>query len=89
MRFSSQDRAVLLAQYIIENDATIRQAAAAFNMGKSTVHIDVTEHLKRTNRSLYSQVKCVLEKNKAERHIRGGIATRLKYSLDKEQKAFT
>ena len=74
-----EERAARLAEDIIENNATVRTAAKAFGVSKSTVHKDVTERLKRTDPALWKQVKSVLEKNKAERHIRGGIATRIKY----------
>ena len=74
-----EERAVELAQYIIENRATVRAAAAKFGISKSTVHKDIAERLPRLNRALYLQVKSVLDENKAERHIRGGIATRRKY----------
>ena len=74
-----EERAARLAEYIIENNATVRTAAKAFGVSKSTVHKDVTERLKRSDPALWKQVKSVLEKNKAERHIRGGIATRIKY----------
>ncbi len=69
----------MLAQYIIEEEATVRQAAARFGISKSTVHKDVTERLRQLNRPLYLQVQAVLNKNKQERHIRGGLATREKY----------
>ena len=72
-------RCLLLAQYIVENGATVRAAAKKFGVSKSTVHKDLTERLKSLNRSLYIQAKAVLEQNKAERHIRGGEATRIKY----------
>ena len=68
-----------MAQYIIENRATVRAAAKQFGISKSTVHKDLSERLPAFNRALYRQVKEVLEENKAERHIRGGIATRKKY----------
>jgi len=74
-----EERAVRLAEYIIENDTTVRAAAKQFGVSKSTVHKDVTERLRKLNPELWQQAKTVLEKNKAERHIRGGIATRLKY----------
>ena len=74
-----EERAVELAQYIIENRATVRAAAAQFGISKSTVHKDLSERLPRLNRALYIQAKAVLDDNKAERHIRGGIATRRKY----------
>lgn len=79
LRNNIEERACELAQYIIENKSTVRAAAKQFNVSKSTVHKDLTERLERINRSLYLQVKEVLEINKAERHIRGGIATRIKY----------
>ena len=72
-------RACDLAAYIIENRTTIRDAAAHFGVSKSTVHKDLTERLVRCNHGLYLQVKQILEVNKAERHIRGGIAKRNKY----------
>ena len=74
-----EERAERLALYIIENRATVRDAAGKFGVSKSTVHKDISERLPRFNRSLYLQVKEVLEVNKAQRHIRGGIATRKKY----------
>jgi len=72
-------RACDLAVYIIENGATIRAAAKAFGISKSTVHKDLSDRLQTCNHSLYVQVKQVLEINKAERHIRGGLATKNKY----------
>ena len=69
----------MLAQYIIENRTTVRAAAKQFGVSKSTVHKDIAERLPLYNRPLYLQVKEILEENKAERHIRGGIATRKKY----------
>ena len=77
-----EERAVKLAQYIIENRATVRTAAAKFGISKSTVHKDLSERLPAVNRGLYLQAKAVLEENKAQRHIRGGIATRKKYKGD-------
>ena len=79
MKGNIEERAQSLAQYIIENRATVRSAAQKFGVSKSTVHKDLQERLPLYNRSLYLQVKEVLEQNKAERHIRGGIATRRKY----------
>ncbi len=79
MRDFSDDRAVILGEYIIETGATVRAAAKIFKISKSTVHKDVTERLLHINREMYKQVKEVLEKNKSERHIRGGLATRRKY----------
>jgi len=72
-------RAVELAEYIIEKKATVRAAAVHFGVSKSTVHKDISERLKGYNVTLYTQVKDILEQNKAERHIRGGEATRRKY----------
>ena len=74
-----EERAVKLAQYIIENGATVRAAAVKFGISKSTVHKDLSERLPNFNKPLYLQAKAVLEENKAQRHIRGGIATRKKY----------
>lgn len=68
-----------LAEYIIEHKATVRAAARQFGVSKSTVHKDIKERLPALNRALYLQAKAVLDENKAERHIRGGIATRKKY----------
>lgn len=74
-----EQRACELATYIIDNKATVRMAAKQFGISKSTVHKDLTERLKLYNRPLYLQVKEVLDVNKAERHLRGGMATRRKY----------
>ncbi|MBS6366860.1 MAG: sporulation transcriptional regulator SpoIIID [Clostridiales bacterium] len=79
MRENIEKRACDLAVYIIENQATVRAAAKQFGISKSTVHKDLTERLEVYNRPLYLQVKEVLNRNKAERHLRGGIATRRKY----------
>ena len=77
-----EERAKLLASYIIETKSTVRQAAKKFNVSKSTVHKDISERLEKVNPSLARDAKKVLEINKAERHIRGGMATKLKYSHD-------
>ena len=79
MKGNMEERAERLALYIIENRSTVRAAAQKFGISKSTVHKDLSERLPQYNRSLYLQAKEVLEQNKAERHIRGGIATREKY----------
>ena len=79
MKGNIEERACQMAQYIIENRATVRSSARAFGISKSTVHKDLAERLPAFNRSLYLQVKAVLDENKAQRHIRGGIATRRKY----------
>lgn len=79
MKSNIEERACDLAIYIIENKATVRATAKEFGISKSTVHKDLSERLEQFNKPLYLQVKEVLEQNKAERHIRGGIATRIKY----------
>ena len=79
MKGNMEERAERLAQYIIENRTTVRAAAQKFGISKSTVHKDISERLPQFNRVLYLQVKEILEVNKAQRHIRGGIATRRKY----------
>ena len=78
MHANMEERACQLAEWIIENKATVRAAAAQFGVSKSTVHKD-TERLKDIDRLSYEKVRLVLEQNKAERHIRGGDATRRKY----------
>lgn len=75
----NKDRAEILAQYVIETGATVRACAAKFGISKSTVHKDLSQKLRYTNKSLYESVKKILEINKSERHIRGGEATRKKY----------
>lgn len=87
MKGMPEDRAAVLAQYIIENKATVRAAAKQFNISKSTVHKDITERLMKINVNLYRQVKQVLDFNKAERHLRGGMATKKKYSILSEAHA--
>ena len=77
---SIEERAVNLAHYIIETKETVRSTAKTFGISKSTVHKDVTERLEKINPSLARQVRMILDENKAERHIRGGMATKLKYS---------
>ena len=79
MKTDLEERVCELAVFIIDNKATVRAAARQFGISKSTVHKDISERLKDINPSLYSQVKEILEINKAERHIRGGLATRKKY----------
>ena len=74
-----EERAERLALYIIENRTTVRAAAKKFRVSKSTVHKDISQRLPQFNRSLYLQAREVLDINKAQRHIRGGIATRRKY----------
>jgi len=79
-----EQRACDLAVYIIENKATVRSAAKQFGISKSTVHKDLTERLPKLKPSLYRQVRELLDINKAERHIRGGLATRRKYKGEDE-----
>ena len=79
MRDDIEKRACELAVYIIETQSTVRAAAKKFGVSKSTVHKDLSERLEHCNRALYEQVREILELNKAERHIRGGMATRRKY----------
>ncbi len=79
MKETIEERACKLAQYIIEQKATVRAAAKQFGVSKSTVHKDISERLPGINRALYHQAKAVLDENKAQRHIRGGMATRRKY----------
>ena len=79
MKGNMEERAQELALYIIENKTTVRAAANRFDISKSTVHKDLSERLPVINQGLYQQVKTILNENKAERHIRGGIATRKKY----------
>ena len=78
-------RCVEIGEYIRDPGATVRRAAAVFGLSKSTVHIDVTKRLRDIDKLLYDDVKKVLEENKAQRHIRGGIATREKYSKMKKR----
>ncbi len=73
------ERAVELGRYIAETNSTVRATGKKFGVSKSTVHTDVTVRLRRVNPALYNEVRAVLEKNKEERHIRGGIATKEKY----------
>ena len=79
LKTNIEERSCELAEYIIQNNATVRAAAQAFGVSKSTVHKDLVDRLKTVDRELYERVKLVLERNKAERHIRGGLATRRKY----------
>lgn len=74
-----EERARDLAVYMIETGATVRSAAKHFHISKSTVHKDLQQRLQKNNPALYTQVRQILDKNKQERHIRGGLATRKKY----------
>ena len=81
-----RERCEELAEYVIDTQATVRNAATHFGISKSTVHKDLTFRLRYTNPSLFRLVKEVLEINKSQRHLRGGEATRKKYLIAKEQK---
>ena len=81
---SIEERAIQVAQYIIETEDTVRGAAKKFGISKSSIHKDVSQRLLKINYNLAMEVRKVLDKNKAERHIRGGMATKLKYSHEKE-----
>ena len=87
MKTYSEERAIEIANYIIENNATVRQAAKNFGISKSTVHKDVTERLEQVNPSLAAEARKVIDVNKSERHIRGGMATKEKYAHQHEQAA--
>ena len=85
MKEQSATRAVILGEYIVRQKATVRAAAEWFGVSKSTVHKDVSERLEQIQPDLYTQVKEILEQNKQERHIRGGLATKRKYALRRQQ----
>ncbi|AOY75592.1 sporulation transcriptional regulator SpoIIID [Clostridium formicaceticum] len=82
-----EKRVIEIARYIIEEESTVRQTARVFGVSKSTVHKDVTERLPKINPLVANQVKNILEVNKAERHIRGGRATKIKYKGDRTAEA--
>ena len=82
MRSHIEERAIVVAKYILEKNTTVRQTAKTFGVSKSTIHKDVTERLEEINPTLAKEVKMVLEKNKSERHIRGGMETKLKYEKE-------
>ena len=82
-----EERAVMLGEYIIESKATVRKTAKKFGISKSTVHKDVTVRLERSNKALFEKVRCVLDTNKTQRHIRGGNATKEKYERIKQTKS--
>lgn len=84
--YSIEERATTLAHYIIDSKDTVRGAAKKFGVSKSTVHKDLSERILKINPSLAAEVRIILNENKAERHIRGGMATKLKYSHMKENK---
>ena len=84
-QLSTEERCEVIARYMIETGDTVRATAKKYGISKSTVHKDITEKLKSQNRALYLQVKRVLDKNKSERHLRGGEATRMKYEKAKSK----
>ena len=84
-RALEKERCEILAEYLIEHGLTVRAVAYAFSVSKSTVHKDVTEKLEQINPDLYDRVRSILDKNKSERHLRGGEATRVKYLKKKEK----
>ena len=79
-----EERAIERGEYIVEHEATVRKTAKKFGISKSTVHKDVAQRLKYVDPQLYQKVKAILDENKAQRHIRGGIATKLKYQKNEE-----
>lgn len=85
MERNLDDRAYELAVYMLEHDATVRAAAAKFGVSKSTVHKDLTERLRQRAPALHAAVRALLDRNKAERHIRGGMATKRKYEARNEK----
>lgn len=87
MKGNPEERAVLLGEYIAAHHATVRATAAAFRISKSTVHKDVSCRLRRQRPALWAEVQAVLDQNKAERHLRGGAATRAKYA--RQRPAYT
>ena len=82
-----EERAITIAQYIIDSKATVRQAASRFGVSKSTIHKDMTERLPAINHTLAENVRKVLDINKSERHLRGGMATRAKYKHISDRKS--
>ncbi len=80
MKGLPEERAIKLAEYIVEHEATVRRTAEVFHISKSTVHKDVAERLRAVSPGLFLQVRAVLQQNKAQRHIRGGLATKAKYA---------
>ncbi len=82
--WSGRERSVVLGEYLLEHCATVRDAARVFGISKSTVHKDVTDRLRHVNSALYTEVQELLNKNKQERHLRGGEATRKKYTAERQ-----
>lgn len=79
MKVHIEERTIQIAEYIIDKKATVRDAAKHFGISKSTVHKDITQRLATLNAKLAKETRAILDENKSERHIRGGIATRKKY----------
>ncbi len=84
LKSTADERTIIFAEYIINTGATVRATAARYNVSKSTVHKYITERLRKLDPALHAGVKAVLERNKAQRHLRGGNATRRKYLLLRE-----
>ncbi len=83
--WNQRERCVVLGEYMVEHGATVRTAAQVYGVSKSTVHKDVTQNLRQVNHALYLEVRELLLKNKQERHLRGGEATRRKYGRKSEE----
>ena len=83
-KITIEERTITLAHYIIETKDTVRSTAKRFGVSKSTVHKDVSDRLLKINPILAKEVRAILDENKAERHIRGGLATKLKYLKEKQ-----
>ena len=88
-KLTIEERAISLARYIIETKDTVRSTAKKFGVSKSTVHKDVSDRLLKINPILAKEVREILDENKAERHLRGGMATKLKYLKEKEEKSIS
>jgi len=84
MRWNVDERCIELGRFIAENNATVRAAAKKYGVSKSTVHKDVTQRLQQCDLTLYNAVKKVLDENKTQRHLRGGMATKQKYAAMKK-----
>jgi len=89
LKATAEERTIILAEYIISTGSTVRSAAARYGVSKSTVHKYITERLQQLDPSLHAEVREVLERNKAQRHLRGGAATRRKYLLLRETEKIT
>ena len=87
MKGNPEERAIALGQFVVETGATVRSAAQKFGVSKSTVHKDMTTRLAEIDGLLFEKVRTVLDRNKAERHMRGGMATYMKYKEKREKKA--